>query len=64
MLKRLPTKICTYGYNGSYSLIPCARFEVLTAVLKKIKGSWNKNVSGRSVTVSPIDPDSHLESFE
>jgi len=63
-VEKVPTKICTYKYNAPYSLISCARFEVLTAVLKKIKGSWNKNVSGKSVTVSPIDPESHRRSFE
>jgi len=54
-VEKVPTKICTYKYNASYSLISSARFEVLTAVLKKFKGPWNKNVSGKSVTVSPID---------
>jgi hypothetical protein len=56
--------IHVHEYNASYSLISCARFEVLTEVLKKIKSSRNKNVSGKSVTVSPIDPESHRKSFE
>jgi hypothetical protein len=48
-----------HEYNAFYSLISCARFEVLTGVLKKIKSSRNKNVFGKSVTVSPIEPESH-----
>jgi len=53
-----------HEYNASYSLKSYARFEVLIAVLKKIKGSWDKNVSEKSVTVSPIDSESHRKRFE